>query len=367
MHMMMIVPSLNLGGAERVAATLANCFVAKGHEITFALLVDEQTPRLFHLDPRVRVVCLDIFRVPDGWADRLAGIVRRNAAIRRAFRQASPDVLLSVTDTTNVRALLAAAGLDIPVVVLELTDPLHYSIGWLWRGLQPLLYGRAAAVVVQTQAMADYYARFVPRRRLHIFFNPIDFPQEITSGARGQDIVYVGRLAPEKNIPLLFEAFAACPNAGWRLLLTGSGPEREALERLAGRLGIAGSVHFLGYVPEVFPVLAQAAFCVLPSLFEGLPNALCEALVMGTPCVATATSGAKAVIRHGENGLLCPVNDAKALAEAMTRLMTDGPLRAEMGEKALALRRDVSLDAVMTRWSGLLHQVAARPGSTGRG
>ena len=366
MNILLLTPSLQLGGVECVAAALANGLAGLGHQVTLALLVSDECPRHFALSPQVRLRCLDIFRVPDSLVERCANAWRRHATIRAALREAKPNVILSLTDTPSIRVLLASRGLGIPVVVMELTDPLHYHIGRLWRGLQRLAYPWCAALVVLTQDMAGYYARFVPRQRIHIFFNPIDYPQQPPLAERGQDIVYVGRLSPEKDLPLLLQAFAACPHTGWRLLLTGAGPERPALEAQAAQLGIAHSVHLLGRVPEVYPVLARAAFCVLPSRYEGLPNALCEAMVMGTPCVATATSGARAVIRHGVNGLLCPVGEVGALRDAMTRLMTDAPLRAARGEEALTMRRNVAPQTVLARWDDLLRQIAQAQPSGGQ-
>lgn len=357
MHIMMVAPSLNLGGAERIAATMANGFAAQGHQITLALLADENSPRHYPLAPEVRLVCLGIFHNPVGLVDRVINVFRRNAAIRTAIRQASPDVIVSLTDTTNVRVLLASRGLGIPVVLAEHSDPRHYDIGRIWRHMQRLTYPQAAALVVLTEDMARYYSHFVKPERTHIFYNPIVFPDAPPDVPRKKCIVYLGRLSPEKGVALLLDSFAGCVSPGWRLILAGDGPSMADLSAQVERLGVADSVQFLGRISEVYPLLASAAFCVLPSQFEGLPNALCEAMVMGTPCVATATSGAKAVIRHGKNGLLCPVGDAEALREAMARLMADAPLREAMGEQALAMRNNVSLEAVLAQWDALLGQI----------
>jgi len=354
---MMIAPSLTMGGAERITATMANGFIALGHELTLALLVGAQTPQDFPLHPAVNVIHLDIFQAPQGPFDRLRNMFRRHRAIRRAIRQSKPDVLVSLTNIANIRTLLASVGFNVPVILAEHTDPRHYDIGPVWQCLRRWVYPHAAALVVLTEDMGQFFTRFVNPECVHVFFNPIEFPSQLPEVDRSQTILYLGRFSPEKNVPLLLEAFADCVQPGWKLALAGDGPDRVTLEAMCRQLGIADSVLFLGQIANVYPLLAGAAFCVLPSNFEGLPNALCEALVMGTPCLATATSGAKAVIRHGENGLLCPVGDVAAMRQAMEHLMNNPALRAQMGAKARELRSHITPEAVLAQWDALCRQV----------
>jgi len=143
----------------------------------------------------------------------------------------------------------------------------------------------------------------------------------------------VARLSQQKGIEYLLDAFDVLrrrvPDA--RLWIAGEGEDRRALEERAGRLGIAGHVHFLGHRPDVPALLRRLDLFVLPSLWEGLPNAIIEAMAARRPVVATAVDGTREVVVENETGLLVPPRSPGALASAMVQLLADPRLRRRMG------------------------------------
>ena len=118
--------------------------------------------------------------------------------------------------------------------------------------------------------------------------------------------------------------------------MAGGGPLGPQLDALAGALNITGSVEMLGSRSDVPDLMARAEIFVLPSRFEGLPNALLEAMAAGLPCVATRVSGSEDVIIDGESGLLVPPEDPDALAEALVRLLTRPAEALALGRAARA-------------------------------
>jgi 2-deoxystreptamine N-acetyl-D-glucosaminyltransferase/2-deoxystreptamine glucosyltransferase len=146
-------------------------------------------------------------------------------------------------------------------------------------------------------------------------------------------VAYLGRLAPQKNVGLLLEAFAQLP-ADTQLLLVGDGPDRPALQRRAQKFG--GRVHFTGFMPHaaVPAVLAHADVLVLPSLYEDLSSALIEAMAAGLPIVATRVGGTGDLVRHGVNGLLVAPHDPAALAAAIGLILADPATAARMSAAA---------------------------------
>jgi glycosyltransferase involved in cell wall biosynthesis len=144
----------------------------------------------------------------------------------------------------------------------------------------------------------------------------------------------VGRLQPVKGTRYLLEAFTqlAAVHEDVVLLLVGDGPERASLQVLAQQLGIAKSVRFLGDRQDVSRCLHTMDVFVLPSIWEGMPNAALEAMAVGLPVVATAAGGTPEVVVDGVTGLLVPPRDPDALARAVARLLRDSDLRRTMGQ-----------------------------------
>jgi glycosyltransferase involved in cell wall biosynthesis len=156
-------------------------------------------------------------------------------------------------------------------------------------------------------------------------------------------VATVASLTRKKGHEFLLRAIATLAGRGMvcPVLLAGDGSERTSLEALAATLGITESVHFLGAVSDAVDVMAAADVVVLPSLAEGLPLALLEAMQAGRAVVATAVGGVPEVIQSEVNGILVPPADASALADAVSRLVASPQLRARMGAEA---RRTVARD-----------------------
>jgi glycosyltransferase involved in cell wall biosynthesis len=160
-------------------------------------------------------------------------------------------------------------------------------------------------------------------------------PAEGGAEGAGPTILFVGRLAAVKGVPVLLEAFArlGARHPGARLVLVGDGPERAAIEARAAALGCAGRVRFRGYLnqDEVADELARADLFALPSFAEGVPVVLMEAMASRLPVVATRIAGIGELVEEGVSGRLVPPGDAEGLAGALDALLGDGALRARMG------------------------------------
>ena len=142
-------------------------------------------------------------------------------------------------------------------------------------------------------------------------------------GFDGTTLVFAGRLGPQKSLDVALEALVDVPDV--TLAVAGDGPERSALERRVGELGLDGRVRFLGSVPRasVLRLFRAADASVLPSAWENFPHTVVEALAVGCPVIATAVGGVPEVVRDGENGLLVPPGDPAALAAAIARFFAD--------------------------------------------
>jgi glycosyltransferase involved in cell wall biosynthesis len=182
---------------------------------------------------------------------------------------------------------------------------------------------------------------------------------ELTNDPAAPLVLTVARLDAQKGIPVLLDAVASVPDAAF--VVAGDGPDRAALEARAVSLGLADRVRFLGHRRDVASLLAAADVLVLPSLYEGLPLSVLEAMIAGVPVIATAVGGTDEVVRDGETGTLVPPGDASALAAAIRRVLGDRERSSRLADAARALvAREHSVEAMVASVSRLYETLLAR-------
>ncbi|HKO27572.1 MAG TPA: glycosyltransferase family 4 protein, partial [Solirubrobacteraceae bacterium] len=189
-----------------------------------------------------------------------------------------------------------------------------------------------------------------------------DLRRSLTGGCGRRLVVTVARLAEQKGLRHLVEAMRLLPDV--TLAMVGDGPDRHALETLASGLGVADRIRFLGNRDDVPRLLSAADVFVLPSLWEGLPLALIEAMAARAPIVATSIPGVDEVVADRETALLVPPGDAAALAHAVRRLLDDPTAAARLGHAAsLRQAAEFSLDGMVARVEAVYESVlsARRP------
>jgi glycosyltransferase involved in cell wall biosynthesis len=360
MKIILTISSLGPGGAERILSLLANRLAGAGHQITVVTLADTGEPPFYSLVPDVEQVCL-------GARWRRRGVFRTNlrlvARLRENIRRRQPDVVIAFINRTNIRALAATRGLGIPVIVSERIDPARVPLGRMWERLRRLLYPRAAALVVQTEAAAQYF-RPSCEAILHVIPNPVPRPNTESEAdilLPSPAIVAMGRLVEQKGFDLLLHAFArpAQIHPEWTLLIFGEGPLRGHLEALRDELGLGERVRMPGRTRTVGAQLQRARIFVLSSRFEGFPNALCEAMACGCAVVtADCPSGPADIVRDGVDGLLVPAEDVDALADALERLIEDGDLRRRLGARAVEITDRFGEERILEQWKELIHNAA---------
>jgi glycosyltransferase involved in cell wall biosynthesis len=222
--------------------------------------------------------------------------------------------------------------------------------GWqveLRRRLRDWALRRADRVIVPSAYLRGLVGRWhIPEERIVVIYNafqPLDprgfqnsaglRPASIPLSTRYR-IITVCRLTPWKGVDGLIEALAGLPDVG--LVIVGEGPEREALEQLAEKRGVAGRVHFAGSLPrqQVAGYLQACNLFVLNSTYEGFPHAVLEAMAAGVPVVAADAGGTGEVVEDGVTGRLVPPQDTTALRQAITELMADRELRQRLAQAA---------------------------------
>jgi glycosyltransferase involved in cell wall biosynthesis len=226
-----------------------------------------------------------------------------------------------------------------------------------------------ATVCYVTQDLRKYYAQAhsglrsmvvpngVPNMERQQFARPPDMLKD------GFNLLIVGRLDRVKGHHLAIQAVAALePAVNAHLHIVGMGPSESELRTLASSLGIAARVHMQGFRRNVFDYLAHCDALLMPSLHEGLPYTLLEAMALEVPIIASRVGGLAEVVQDGNTGLLVPSNDAPALAAAIRRLFQDAALRARLGAAAREVQRSTySLEAMTERYVQVYRGLQCQP------
>jgi GalNAc-alpha-(1->4)-GalNAc-alpha-(1->3)-diNAcBac-PP-undecaprenol alpha-1,4-N-acetyl-D-galactosaminyltransferase len=364
--LLFFIASLQCGGAERVSVTLCNYWAERGWDVTIATLDDGSEPPFFPLAAGVRHEALRLAGRRSGFVRPMLDQLARVRAVRRFVTRERPDRIVSFIDETNVLILLAARGTGVPVVVSVRTDPARHAIPRSWRFLRRLTYPWARAIVLQTETAAAYFPASWASR-VAVIPNPVPKretakPDVGSSEGATHRIVAMGRLGKEKGFDLLIRAFAgmAPTHPGWSLTILGEGEERVALQAEIERSGVAGRVSLAGRVTDTEGFLRASELFVLPSRYEGFPNALCEAMACGLPVVAfDCRSGPATIVRDGVDGLLVPAEDVGALSAAMARLIADPEARRRMGARAAEVSDRFSVGRIASLWERVLLDGAA--------
>jgi glycosyltransferase involved in cell wall biosynthesis len=376
--------SLAGGGAERVAATLANFWARKRWDVTIVTL-NPQSEDFYVLEPGVRRISLNLSGDSGNVWEALRQNVRRVAALRRVLMQLRPDVAVSMMSTPNV--LLALAGRTIPNVCTlgsERCYPPHEPLGFVWNTLRSKMYGRLSAVVALTSECARWIEAHTSAAHVSVIPNPAvcplpDNPPRIQPDAlcpaERKVLLAVGRLNDVKNFEVLTRAFAelAGKYRDWDLVILGEGPERSLLESGIRDRQLETRIFMPGIAGNVGTWFARADLYVMTSRSEGFPNALAEALAHGLPAVSfDCNTGPRDIIRHGVDGLLVPPDDSAALVDALDRVMGDGDLRTQLAARAHDAKDRFSVEKIAGMWEELFrelsatHSISTTPGTVPR-
>ncbi len=366
-RIVIVVGSFAAGGAERVAATMANAWLDQGHEVWLVSTYLGAGAPAYPLRPGVSVVLLS--RGLSGRGARTWPVtVRKILALRRLLSSIGPDVIISFLTNVNVLTILARANSAIPLIISERTDPLHDGeLPHALRVARALCYRFAQALVVQSSAAAERYGarlRGVPRMR--VIHNPL--PAELAASpvrarqdGESRCVVAMGRLTPEKGFAKLIEAFADAFRDGtaWQLRIWGEGPLREQLQAQVQRLRLTHRVHLCGVTDRPWSALAAGQIFALSSEYEGFPNAMLEAMALGLPCVAfDCPSGPRELADSGHAALLVPGGDVAALAAALGELARDPERRCTLGARAATfVRTQFAQSSIMAQWDALIGQL----------
>ena len=362
MKILFLISKLHYSGAPKMMAWVANQMAQRGHQVTLVSMYDQDNSQ--QLCPEVTLRLLgrrkSKSRLLRNTKD-LAGTLR---ALCRCVKEEQPDVVVSFLDAAGSMLLpLKRFYGRVPVLASERVDPSARKgiLGWFRHRLLRFADG----IVFQTEGARAFYSydacilsksRVIPNP---VVLQPEQMLPPVPFAQRDNRIVSVGRLTMrQKRYDVMLDAFLLVHRAmpELRLEIYGDGKDAAAVQQMVAARGLETAVSLKGKTEDVFGVLRQAKAFVITSDYEGIPNALIEALSFGVPAVATDCSpgGARLLVEHGVNGLLVPCGDAAAVAEGLLRLAGDAVLSDSIAQNAVKIAEKFPQGPIADQWEQAL-------------
>ena len=320
-----------IGGSEIAAYHLAEQLAQMGHEVHIMTSHDNELP-LFSKDDGFY-----IHRIP--WKRiRFIGVLFFWAKIFLQIRNTKPDIVHSQSLSCCTPALISKKILGIPYIAWGRGTDVYIPNGLFDRLSAPSILKNADAVLALTADMKREMQN-ICERDVIVVPNGVKLKVfQKTSGSKIEDnaktIIYVGRLQPVKGVQYLIEAMIAVQREipDINLVIVGDGEERSKLEKLAKELDLTGCIQFVGKVPqeEIPSMLHQSDIFVLPSLSEGFPNVIIEAMAAGLPIVASKIGGIPEIVEDEINGYLVSTKKPDEIADKILVLLQNDDIRVRM-------------------------------------
>lgn len=353
---------LEQGGAERVVSNLSNQFAKDGYEVIVA--TEWEGENEFKLDERVRRIHVGLEEKDENKKGYVKAIIRV-INLRKLIKKEKPDVTIGFTRKPLYRLLMATLGIKTPVIIAVRTDPKGHYDERTDKLLIPLLFPRVDGAVFQTEGQRDFFPKYI-REKSTIILNPVSdkYLNVQVPEVKEKTIVHSGRLVDFKNQPMLIRAFLKVHEKYPEYSLLIYGPDsfdgtKEILEDLIAKNNAAGYIKLMGGSDELEKLLPKGEIYAFSSDWEGLPNALLEAMCLKMPIVATdcPCGGPRTVMTDGVDGILVPVGDEDVYADALCRLIENPDEARKMGENAGKIAERIKGEAIIEQWKDYILSV----------
>jgi glycosyltransferase involved in cell wall biosynthesis len=370
-RILLLSTSLGMGGADRQILYLAHALKAKGCEVRLVCMTPpEEMGRQAQADG-LSITSLDMQRGKADWRS-----FQRMVSLLKTWQ---PHVLTSFMYHANLLGRVAGKWAGVPLVVSSIRSERNGSA--LRDKLMQLTNWMDHSSTTNSRQVADSLQnrKLLSGHKVRVIPNGVDIAALSASGEERRRIrdelglapgeflwLAIGRLWPQKDYPLMVQAFHPLANAPARVAIAGRGPLLDELKQQAHQLGIASRVMFLGVRQDVAALLSAADGFVLSSAWEGMPNVIMEALASGVPVVATRVGGVPELVENDKSGFLVPAGDSGALTQAMRRLMSlSADQRRQMGQHGRDhIAAHYSLPAMADRWIALYEELLTKKGLT---
>lgn len=342
-----IIGSMGKGGAERVISILSNAYIKKGWQVDIIMMLGNSIE--YQLSDSINVIDLSTGK------SKLKSIPSWYRNLRKYAKYNHPNVMIAFSAMMYFTTLFSTVGLDASLIVTERSDPYSDGRSKFIDILANWLYPKARIVVLQTERAKSYFSDKIKKNSV-IIPNPIEV-KTYASSKPAKTIVNVGRLIEAKNQKLLINSFyrIAKEYPEYNLHIYGDGILYNDLKKQINKLSINNRVFLEGNVENIHDAISDAEFFVLSSNYEGLSNALLEAMMMGIPCISTNCAGSDEYIIDGVSGFLVPVGDEDLLYNSMKKMIINDSLRKKIANNGKTEVEKCKVENIIEMWERYLY------------
>jgi GalNAc-alpha-(1->4)-GalNAc-alpha-(1->3)-diNAcBac-PP-undecaprenol alpha-1,4-N-acetyl-D-galactosaminyltransferase len=344
-----LIAHLGGGGAERVTVSLANYFSRKGYKVHLIIFSDKYNE--YVIDEGITKYVLPRHQ------NKVVDVLKKVSRLRQLLKNINPKYVCSLG--FSYRYLFLGNLMNkYRFILSERNAPKYQYPQKIDLEIVKYCLNRAYHIVFQTEEAKSFFSDTIQSKST-IIPNPIKegLPKPYV-GEREKRIVAYSRLSEQKNIPLLLRSaktfFESFPE--YILEICGRGECEDELKEYSKTLGIDDKVFFMGFTKDIHSQILKAKMFVSSSDYEGISNSMLESMAIGLPCVCTdcPVGGARMFIKTGENGILVPVRDEKALTDAMVQITTDEFLEQKLSQNASFIREQLTVESICRKWEEVL-------------
>lgn len=343
------------GGAEKMEIKLANAMVERGHEVTFISLVSNNLK--YDISNKINYIY-----IADKGNNKIRILFNRYKRLKEILSREQHDVSIHFWLQSAYLSAFMGKKIARKVIYSERGDPSDKEYENILGVLRSIAFCKIGGVVFQSRGARDYFSDKIKKKSC-VIHNPVFLRAEDYSPPviREKRIVTTGRLHEQKNQKLLIDAFASLPEnkSEFSLEIYGEGELRKKLQEQIDALGLQNRVFLKGAFKDVHKRIVGASLFVLSSDYEGMPNALLEAMVLGLPCVSTdcKPGGARELIQSGENGIIVPCGSVKELTEMMNEVLSNVYMANKLGENAKKVIKNANPNIVFNEWEKFFEMI----------
>ncbi|WP_240259914.1 glycosyltransferase family 4 protein [Clostridium perfringens] len=342
------------GGAEKQNILLANEMVARGHEVILISICDNNM--CYDLDSRVKYIFLP---------DKNKGVFRflsRFIDIKATLEDIKPDITVNFWFQSAYLTAIMKKSITGKIIYSERGDPGDKEYSGVLGIVRKIIFPRIDGFVFQSEGAKQFFDKQIQEKSIIIhnpvFINRNEYP---IISERSKRIVTMGRLHKQKNQKLLIDAFSRIADEffDYSLEIYGDGELKSELQRQIQSYNLEKRIFLKGARKDIHSSIYDASLFILSSDYEGLPNALIEAMALGIPCISTdcKPGGAREIINDNEDGLIVKINDAEALSYAIKYVLENSDFADKLSKNALKNISRFNSKVIYNNWSDYMKKI----------
>lgn len=281
--------------------------------------------------------------------------------LMQIIKKESPEVVVSFVWQVNVYSIIACMfNRKLKLIISERNDPYKDPNNKFLRIIRDAIYHFSDGYVFQTEDAKNYFSKIIQDKGI-VISNPIKENLPFWKNNNSKVIISACRLAHQKNLPMLIDAFekVLLDYPDYTLKIFGEGPWRNELENYIKEKGLTGKVLLPGFSEDIHHEIANSEIFVISSNYEGISNSMLEALAIGIPVISTNSpiGGAKMYIKNYINGILVEVGNVKQLANEIKKLISNNEMAVRMSRESIKIRQNLSAGKIAEQWINYINDI----------